>query len=136
MNIVVGLLNRFGLQDNSLILTGYSLEMNSYYEPLSDSNLKLNFFDRGLSCAQQLKGLQMTSPASFDFFFIDGNHEEDYLRREIDSADKLLKSGGLLILDDANSYWGGIQKTYESIEETKYQKLGTDGRVGILKRMF
>jgi len=34
----------------------------------------------------------------FDFFLIDGNHEADYLKREIETADKLLKLGGLLIL--------------------------------------
>jgi len=136
LNLVVGLLNKFGLQDNCLILTGYSLEMNSYYDAPSDNNLTTNFFDRGMSCAQQLKGLEMISPATFDFFLIDGNHESNYLKREIESANKLLKSGGLLLLDDIDEFWGDLQETYESIDETKYQKLGTDGRVGVLKKVF
>lgn len=136
LNIVVGLLNKFGLQDNCLILTGYSLEMNSYYDAPSDNNPTTNFFDRGMSCAQKLKRLAMIAPAIFDFFLIDGNHEGDYLKREIETADKLLKSSGLLFLDDINSYWSELQENYESIDETKYQKLGTDGRVGVLKKVF
>jgi hypothetical protein len=140
LNIVVGLLNNFGLQNNSLILTGYSLESDTYYEVNPKDTLNNNhttsFFDRGLSCAQQLKGLEMIAPASFDFFLIDGNHEAEYLKTEIESADKLLKSGVFLILDDISSFWNQLQKIYESIDETKYQKLGTDGRVGVLKKIF
>jgi hypothetical protein len=140
LNIVVGLLNKFGLQNNSLILTGYSLEADTYYEvnPKEnfENNLTTSFFDRGLSCAQQLKGLEMIALASFDFFLIDGNHEANYLEREIKRADKLLKPGGFLILDDIYSFWTELQKIYESIDETKYQKLGTDGRIGVLKKLF
>ena len=76
----------------------------------------------------------MIAPGAFDFFLIDGAHEGNYLKREIETADKLLKSGGLLILDDINSYWDEIQEAYESIDTTKYQKLGTNGRVGILRK--
>ena len=139
MNIVVGLLNKFGLQNNSLILTGYSLEADTYYETNPNDtfdNPTTHFLDKGLSCAHQLKGLERMAPASFDFFLIDGNHEADYLKREIESADKLLKLGGLLILDDIYSFWPELQETYSSIDETKYQKLGTDGRIGVLKKIF
>jgi len=55
------------------------------------------------------------------------------LKREIETADKLLKLGGLLILDDI-FFWNELQQAYESIDETKYQKLGTDARVGVLKK--
>lgn len=140
LNIVVGLLNKFGLQNNSLILTGYSLEADTYYEvnpkDTFDNNAMTSFFDKGFSGAQQLKGLEKISPASFDFFLIDGNHEADYLKREIESADKLLKLGGFLILDDIYSFWPDLQETYQAIDETRYQKLGTDGRVGVLKKIF
>jgi len=139
LNIVIGLLNQFGLQNNCLILTGYSLEAGSYYEVNPNDtfdNSTTHFFDRGLSCAQQLKRLETISPGAFDFFLIDGNHEGSYLQREIETADKLLKLGGLLILDDVNLFWTDIQKTYESIDEKKYQKIGADGRVGILKKIF
>jgi hypothetical protein len=37
---------------------------------------------------------------------------------------------------DANSYWTSIQEAYEAIEEIKYKKLGTDGRVDILKKIL
>jgi len=43
------------------------------------------------------------------------------LKREIETADKLLKLGGLLILDDISSFWNELQQAYESIDETKYQ---------------
>jgi len=41
----------------------------------------------------------------------------------------------LLILDDISSFWNELQQAYESIDETKYQKLGTDARVGVLKKI-
>lgn len=135
LNTVIGLLNRFGLQDNCLILTGYSLEVNPYVEKQAGNNPLISAFDQGLSCAQQLQGLAMISPASYEFFVIDGNHLGSYLTREIASADRLLKPGGLLILDDITPYWGDIQEVYETIDPTRYHKLGSDGRVGILKKI-
>ncbi|GAB4411444.1 MAG: hypothetical protein Fur0044_05420 [Anaerolineae bacterium] len=135
LNTVVGLLNHFGLQDNCLILTGYSLEINPYIEKQPDNNPLISAFDQGLSCTQQLQGLAMISPAAYEFFVIDGNHLGAYLTREIASADRLLKPGGLLILDDITPYWGEIQEIYETIDPTRYHKLGSDGRVGILKKI-
>jgi hypothetical protein len=58
----------------------------------------------------------MIAQASFDFFLIDCNHEADYLKREIESVDKLLKLGGFLTLDDIFSFWNELQKIYDSIE--------------------
>ena len=77
----------------------------------------------------------MIYPGVFDFFFIDGSHEGSYLKREIQIVDKLLKIGGLLILDDINPYWNSVQEVYKTIDNTKYAKLGTDGSVGILKKI-
>jgi hypothetical protein len=135
LNIVVGLLNKFGLQDNCLILTGYSLEINPYYEDSHKNDHLISSFDAGLSCAQQLRGLEMISSTKFDFCVMDGNHLGDYLKREIEAVDRLLNLGSLLLLDDVNSFWNEVQEIYETIDPTKYQKLGTDGRVGILKKI-
>jgi len=62
-----------------------------------------------------LKGLEKISR----FLRLMGNHEADYLKREIETADKLLKLGGLLIM--ISSFWNELQQAYESIDETKYQ---------------
>lgn len=138
LNVVVGLLNHFGLQNNAMLLTGYSLEPGAYYEvhpeKSQEDNTLTRFFDRGQSCAQQLKGLEKLASRSFDFFLIDGNHEAEYLAREIDSADRLLKPGGLLILDDVYPFWPEIQRTYKAIDRNRYDRVGTDGRVGVLKK--
>jgi hypothetical protein len=135
INSVIGLLNKFNLQDNSMVLTGYSLELNPYKARHRHEDKVTSVFDKGLSCAQQLKKLQVISSSKFDFCVIDGNHNGSYLKREIEEIDRLLKPGGLLILDDVSPDWDGVQEAFETIDETRYRKAGANNRVGILEKL-
>jgi hypothetical protein len=63
---------------------------------------------------------------------IDGNHDDAYLARELAIGTKILKSGGLLILDDVCEGWAGVKKRFYDLK-CSYKILAEDGRVGIAK---
>lgn len=132
VEIVVRCLTRYGLQRNSLVLTGYSLEKS-----ISNDGTPFFGYDPGsefaseCSAEDQLGQLLRLLPERFDFAFIDGNHDSTYLAREIDAISGLLKTNGLLILDDIN--WGALGSIFRSIDKEKFQTLGDDGRVGVLR---
>lgn len=132
---VIALLNHFGFQNRNLILTGYTLEKNiSSDGHVSGSYDPVVEVEHEHSCENQLDILDRMGGFKFHFCVIDGNHDPVYLRREIDSVDRLLKPGGILILDDVSRRWRDLQRVYQSIEPSKYDDLGTDGRVGILRK--
>ncbi|MFI5386238.1 MAG: class I SAM-dependent methyltransferase [Fimbriimonadales bacterium] len=133
MDSVIRCLNRYGLQGNSLILTGYSLEKSVSNDgvPVADYDPGVEF-SREQSCENQLPQLVRILPASFDFAVIDSNHEERYLTSEIEAIGRLLKTGGLLILDDVD--WDELGKVYRGIDLARYDNLGTDGRIGLLRK--
>lgn len=132
LQYVIGLLNLFGVQRNVVALTGYSLEKSisndgssfACYDPVLE-------FVNEMSCEQQLAALALLMPARFDFCVIDGNHDPEYLQREIQLVDSTLAPGGLLILDDV--WWGfpGVEAIYQNGIHG-YITIGTDGRVGVL----
>lgn len=137
MDIVIRCLVRYGLQGNSLILTGYSLEKTFS----NDGRTTIVYdaraeFSKEYSCENQLPLLATYMPASFDFAFIDGNHDDEYLSREIEVIDRLLKPQGMLILDDIDwdEVGGHIGEVYRSIDRERFEQLGGDGRVGLLRK--
>jgi hypothetical protein len=128
------LLGHFGLQRNSLVLTGYSLEKNvsndgekygTDYDPIANFGVEI-------SCESQLDLLGMLAPQHFDFAVIDGNHEGTYLRREIMALDEVLKPGGLLALDDV--CWSAVGSVFRSLSSHDYEQTATDGRMGIMRK--
>lgn len=132
---VLALLSRYGLLGHNLILTGYTLEKN----PSNDGYVFAGYdpaeaFAREVSCDHQLDGLLRLSGPVFDFCVVDGNHEGSYLARELDRIDQLLRPGGLLILDDVSGSWPEIQRVYAGVDRARYEPLGADGRVGVLKK--
>jgi hypothetical protein len=134
MDFVISCLNRYGLQANSLVLTGYSLEKNIWSDAMPNVDYgPVAEFSKAESCEHQLAQLVMILPPTFDFAVIDGNHEENYLVREIEAIDRLLKPGGLLVLDDVE--WDQFGKVYREIDRARYHDLGNDGRVGVLKKV-
>lgn len=132
---VISLLNRYGLQRSSVILTGYTLEKNisndgwllSGYDPVTN-------YGNEMSCERQLHLLCRVAAGRFDFCVIDGNHDPAYLRRELDLIDVLVKPGGLVILDDISEAWHDLQAVYESVDSGRYEKLAADGRIGVLRK--
>lgn len=134
---VVALLSAFGLESHVLMVTGFSLERNissdgiaisTGYDPLTESA-------RESAAQQQLRHLAHLLVPKIDFAVLDGNHDASYLSRELVLVDRLLVSGGLLILDDVSTQWAGIQSVYEGINPDNYRKVGSDGRVGILQKV-
>jgi hypothetical protein len=130
----IGLLNFFGLQRNALVLTGYSLEK-------SISNDGINFGDydpvreytQELSCENQLHLLAQVV-RRVDFCVIDGNHDPEYLLREVHCVDSMLADGGLLILDDVDWRFAEIEDIFHKHGNIGYTTVGADGRVGILRK--
>jgi SAM-dependent methyltransferase len=131
MEKVISCLTRFGLNGNSIVLTGYSLEksisndgvsITQDYDPKSE-------YEHELGCENQISLLARLAEGKFDFAVIDGNHEADYLSREIASIARLLKTGGILVLDDVN--WDTLGKVYALLDASLFEKIGSDGRVGL-----
>jgi predicted O-methyltransferase YrrM len=135
METVLRLLTHFGLEDRVAILTGYSLEKNlgnqgelfPGYDPLAN-------WAHERACTQQLALLVALAPSRFDLCLMDGNHDGDYLRRELDRVQGLLRPGGLLVLDDVSNGWPEIQSVFDAISPDRFQRVGADGRIGVLIR--
>jgi Methyltransferase domain len=136
---VISILNYFGLQQNAMIFVGYS-------GPKSISNDGVTFIDDSgreydpfssfsseLSCEDVLRNLITFSEGRFDFVMLDGNHERGYLKTEIAKVRRLLKPGGVLVLDDVSEAWADIKKEYEELGSQGWRALGADGRIGILQ---
>jgi hypothetical protein len=57
----------------------------------------------GLSTDEKIKS-QLLSMDLFDVIYIDGGHDYETVVSDINLCEKLLKSGGLLVMDDASSF--------------------------------
>ena len=132
---VISLLEHLGLAGANLVLTGYSLEKGisndglvfAGYDPVSAHG-----GERSLT--HQLEGLWRLGAGPFDFAVVDGNHDPEYLRREIGWIERLLKAGGLVFLDDVSDRWPDLVELFESLPEARLRKAGHNGRVGVLRR--
>ena len=135
MDSALALLNHYGLQRNTMILTGYTLEKNlsndgyifAGYDPL-------DHYEQEVSGEHQLEGLALWSREAFHFCVIDGNHDAAYLRRELVWIAQLLRPGALLILDDVAPSWPDVLRVHAEMDRTQYADVGTDGRVVVLKK--
>lgn len=131
---VISCLNYFGLQGNAMLLTGFTLEKNASNDGVkitSDYDPAVEF-GAELSCENQLPMLSRLMPGTFDFVVIDGNHEANYLSRETAFAYRLLKSGGIMVMDDVD--WTSLGDVYRSLDRNLYEDLGADGRVGLARK--
>ncbi len=133
------LANYFGLQDNLIVCVGYSCEKSisndgkSFEDATGKDYDPFAAFAEEMACEQQLLNLSRTSANQFDFAVLDGNHDGDYLGREVELIRKLLKPAGLLILDDITDSWEDIKQKFVELQSKGWRTLGTDGRVGILQ---
>jgi Methyltransferase domain len=133
---VLSLLNKYELTRNSMVLTSYSLRKNlsndgknygTEYIPEENYNSEA-------SCEGGLEFLARIH-TKVDFIVIDGNHDETYLKEEIKLCNKLLKKGGLLILDDVSPQWHGVEEVFELLKSEGYKVVIEDNRVGILEKI-
>ena len=122
-----------------MILVGYSglkSISNDGVTFIDDTGLEydpVSSFSSELSCEDVLRNLITFSEGRFDFVMLDGNHERSYLQTEIAKVRRLLKPGGVLVLDDVSEAWADIKKEYEELGSKGWRALGADGRVGILQ---
>lgn len=135
MEAVLALLAHFGLDDRVAVLTGYSLEKNISNDGQVDSGYDpLVNWKNEHGCTQQLELLASLAPKRFDLCLIDGNHDAEYLRRELGQIAQLLRPGGLLVLDDVSSGWPAIQSVFEQFSSREFEKILADGRIALLAR--
>lgn len=136
LDSVLALLERYGLQRNNLILTGYTLEKNLSNDGYSFAGYDpLEHYEQEVSGEHQLEGLALWSREAFHFCVIDGNHDAAYLRRELAWITRLLKPGALLMLDDVADSWPDIRRVHAETDRARYADVGTDGRVAVMKKI-
>lgn len=80
-----------------------------------------------------LVNLQFLGMRAADWILLDGGHGTDNLRREVHFAPGLLKPGGLLIMDDVDANWQGIQEVWNSLGTGDWEHVGHNGRIGIVR---
>ena len=118
---VLALLSHFGLQDNNLVISGYSLD-----GPGGDD----------AACENTLASMERLGQR-FDLALVDGNHEPGYVRGEVELLVRLLNEGGLLILDDVSHSHKGIRELFKEAAggaTWPLEKVGSDERLGILRK--
>jgi hypothetical protein len=131
---VSALLAACGLTTNVLIIAGYSGRKSisndgvvfEGYDPAKE-------FTKEFACEGTLNKIEQLCPASFDFVFLDGNHEATYLINEIKQALPVLRENGFLILDDVDAAWVEIRNIFLNVSSLGLEPVGTDGRVGIAR---
>lgn len=131
------LLAHFGLRERHLLICGYTLE-----KCVSNDSVVYDGYDPASAWSQEAAPanvLPMLADLghSFDAAFIDGNHEPGYLRREVAEIARMLRPGGLLVLDDVDAVWEQIRAVFDEIADGDwpFEPVDADGRIGILRRL-
>lgn len=126
------LLGHFGLLGGNVVMTGYTLEQNTGDESDPDPVVS---FEAERRSEQVLPNLAARMARSFDLVFIDGNHDGRYLEREIDPIRRLLRPGGLMVIDDVDTEtWRMVGDIFDRLAgDDAFEEVGRDGRVGLLR---
>ncbi len=136
-DICIELLTRMGIQNNVLCINGYSLEKSlsndgkvydGVYNP--EKNFALE-----LGAGNQLSYLLKLSADFYHFIVLDGNHNSEYLKRELELASELIVENGVIIVDDVDLNWPSIKKVFEECQIFGLSNVYTNGRIGILERV-
>jgi Methyltransferase domain len=134
---VSALLTACGLQQNTMIIAGYSNRKSiSNDGAIFDGYDPQKEFITEAACEDSLRNLALICPKTFDVVMIDGNHEASYLISEIRDILPLLKPGAFVILDDVDEAWIEIRDVFTNIASLGLTPLTTDGRVGIARLAF
>jgi hypothetical protein len=134
----MAVLSHFGYQRNNLVICGYSLEKSLGNEGERTASYDpQDAFASEVACENVVPSLAALG-LTLDVALVDGSHNAAYLRRELDAIVPLLRSGGLLILDDVTDVWVGIRDLFGELGSVDSQwpleVLGHDGRIGVLRR--
>lgn len=137
MEQVLRLLDKSGLNGNSMVLTGYSLqkEVGNDGKVNAEGDDPLSDMTTEVSCEKQLQQLAALCPGRFQFAVIDGNHDGAYFSAEVVWVNQLLAPGGLIIVDDVSDGWVDIQKTFAGLTtQAGFQEVFKDGRIGVMRK--
>lgn len=131
---VAALLCACGLQGNVVLVAGYSGAKSISNDGVSFENYDpARAFSTEAGCEFTLRNLSALTGARFDLVLMDGNHEAEYLENELHDVRPLMRSGGLLVLDDVDVYWPEIKIVFERVHELGLSQIATDGRIGIAR---
>jgi predicted O-methyltransferase YrrM len=117
---VLALLTEFGLQNACAVICGYSLEGSA----------------RGPAGENTLGSLERLGQR-FDVAMVDGNHDPDYLSREIEAITRLLDDGGLLVIDDVSGAYPEVRALFDRLVDDPawpFERLALDDRLGVLRK--
>jgi hypothetical protein len=134
---VVALLSHFDFQSHAIVIAGYSVEKSISNEGTVIGGYDpAEHFEQEAACENVIANITSIFGSFVDVAIIDGNHEASYLRREVNELALALRVGGLLIFDDVSIGYEELKEVYLSLPSAKWQNLGTDGRVGVLKMLM
>ena len=134
-SVVMKLMCSAGLERNVLMVAGFSLERNVGNEGtlIGQADPAVSFTSE-YSCEAVLRNLGRLFQHRFDLVCLDGNHQADYLQREIEAILPLMASRSWIVLDDVDANWPSIREVFRSISRWGLTPVGTNGRIGIARR--
>jgi len=117
---VLALLTEFGLQHRTVVISGYTLEGSA-----------------NKAAGEDTLGNLANLGARFGLALIDGNHDADYLRRELDVLVRMLDEGALLVLDDVSYAYPAVMDLFDELAEDDawpLAEVARDDRLGVLRK--
>lgn len=134
----ISCLHEYNLQDNSLIINGYSLRKNTSNDGVIFDNYDpKEAFDLEKGCTGVLDKLTQLGKNNFQFVILDGNHHSEYLQQELERCTSLLAPNGILFLDDIDKNWKLLKKSafhFLKANNHAFEELYYDGRILALRR--
>lgn len=137
----MALLRSFGLDDAVLPITAYSLGRNLGNDGLDEHDHGVSpwqAMEESAAAAQALPRLADLAPGGFDLVLLDGNHDASYLSDELTVVARLLRPGGILVLDDVDAgAWSDIQAVFDGLvadDGGPFRRVDADGRIGVALR--
>ena len=126
------LLQRYSLLEWVCIVEGYSLEKAYSNDRITFEGYDpVRMYEGEYACPDQLLHLERVARRAVDCVIIDGNHDPNYLSREIDVSSRLLKPGGLLLVDDID--WPALRQAWDRASPDTWVRVADDGRIGVLR---
>ncbi len=117
--LVTRLLRTLDVQDTVLRLNGYSLGKSMSNDGYTFAGYDpVKHYLEEEAPERQLANLTKVVAGKVDFVMLDGHHEADYLREEVGVCHDLLRSGGVLFLDDISDTWVSLQQEFEELRKT------------------
>lgn len=91
--------------DNSKDSVSNYKELN-YFEDIKRNFMKFNLRNPNLikAYSHEIKAVDFISSKTWDLIYIDGSHDYEDVKKDLDNCLPFVKSGGLIVLDDSSLY--------------------------------